>query len=105
MFKKIYSNEKGFTLIEMMIVLLIITVLVLIAIPNVTKHSKSIDEKGCAAYIKMVEGQVQAYKMDEKKIPTISDLTGAGYLPNAPTCPDGSAITLDAEGKVGSSTP
>ena len=53
----------------MMIVLLIISVLILIAIPNVTKHSKSIDEKGCLAYIHMVQGQVEAYKMDEKMIP------------------------------------
>nr|WP_194841139.1 competence type IV pilus major pilin ComGC [Sporosarcina cascadiensis] len=100
--KKLHSNEKGFTLIEMMIVLLIITILVLIAIPNVTKHSKSIDEKGCAAYIKMVEGQVQAYKMDKKSIPSLSSLETEGYLPETPTCPDGTAITIDADGKVGS---
>ncbi len=102
MIKKLHSNEKGFTLIEMMIVLLIITILVLIAIPNVTKHSKSIDEKGCAAYIKMVEGQVQAYKMDKKSIPSLSSLETEGYLPETPTCPDGTAITIDADGKVGS---
>ncbi len=39
------KNDRAFTLIEMMIVLLIISVLVLVAIPNVTKSSKSIDEK------------------------------------------------------------
>lgn len=100
MFKNLISNEKGFTLIEMMIVLLIITVLVLIAIPNVTKHSKSIDEKGCDAYVKMVEGQVQAYKMDKKTIPTIAELTTDDYLPSDPKCPDGTAITIAADGKV-----
>ncbi|PID16900.1 competence protein ComG [Sporosarcina sp. P34] len=84
----------------MMIVLLIITVLILIAIPNVTKHSKSIDEKGCEAYVKMVEGQVQAYKMDKKTIPTISSLTSEGYLPTEPACPNGSTISIDSEGKV-----
>ena len=84
----------------MMIVLLIITVLILIAIPNVTKHSKSIDKKGCEAYVKMVEGQVQAYKMDKKTIPTLSALTSDGYLPSEPACPDGSAITIDASGDV-----
>lgn len=45
------KSQKGFTLIEMMIVLLIISVLVLIAIPNVTKHSSTIDQKGCEAFI------------------------------------------------------
>lgn len=48
---KFLRNEKAFTLIEMMIVLLIISVLILVAIPNVTKHSKSIDTKGCDAYL------------------------------------------------------
>lgn len=39
------KNEKGFTLIEMLIVLLVITVLLLITIPNVTKHNSSIQKK------------------------------------------------------------
>lgn len=94
------KEESGFTLIEMMIVLLIISVLILIAIPNVTKHSKSIDEKGCSAYVAMVQGQVEAFKMDEKKIPTISELATEGYLPENPACPDGRDITIGADGKV-----
>lgn len=85
----------------MMIVLLIISILILIAIPNVTKHSSSIDEKGCQAYKKMVEAQVQAFKMDEKKLPTtIEELITAKYLPESATCPDGSILTLDNEGNV-----
>lgn len=96
-----FKNERGFTLIEMMIVLLIISVLILIAIPNVTKHSKSIDDKGCLAYVAMAQGQVEAYKMDKKKIPTsISELSADDYLPEAATCPDGSEISIDGEGKV-----
>ena len=94
------KNEKGFTLIEMMIVLLIITVLILIAIPNVTKHSKSIDDKGCEAYVKMVEGQVQAYKMDKKKTPTLIELSADGYLPAEPACPNGSTLLIDKDGNV-----
>lgn len=100
MYRRIWKDEQGFTLIEMMIVLLIITVLILIAIPNVTKHSKSIDEKGCDAYVKMVEGQVQAYKMDEKKVPSLQDLTTKAYLPDDPVCPDGTAISIGQDGEV-----
>lgn len=98
---KFLRNEKAFTLIEMMIVLLIISVLILVAIPNVTKHSKSIDTKGCDAYLKMVEGQVQAYKMDTKQIPTsLEDLTAKDYLPAEAKCPDGTVLTINADGKV-----
>lgn len=92
---KLVKEEEGFTLIEMMIVLLIISVLVLIAIPNVTKHSKSIDEKGCEAYVKMVEGQVAAYKMEKHADPSVEDLERDGYLPNGAKCPDGSEVSID----------
>lgn len=94
------KNEKGFTLIEMMIVLLIISVLVLIAIPNVTKHSSSIDKKGCEAYVKMVQGQVEAYRMETHKVPNLSELEAADYLPENAACPDGTAIQINTDGKV-----
>ncbi|MFD1206376.1 competence type IV pilus major pilin ComGC [Sporosarcina contaminans] len=93
-------NDRGFTLIEMMIVLLIISVLVLIAIPNVTKHSKSIDQKGCNAYVKMVQGQVEAYRMDHHTVPTAEDLMDEEYMPELPQCPDGRAVTIDSDGLV-----
>lgn len=93
------KKEDGFTLIEMLIVLLVISVLMLIAIPNVTKHSKSIDEKGCAAYVVMIQGQVEAYKMDKGGYPsTLVELVTEDYLPkdfsdDGPQCPDGTALS------------
>lgn len=94
------KEESGFTLIEMMIVLLIISVLILIAIPNVTKHSKSIDEKGCAAYIAMAQGQVEAYKMEKLVYPeSMAVLANEEYLPLDPKCPDGTALKI-VDGKV-----
>ncbi len=50
----IIKNEKAFTLVEMMVVLLVITVLLLIALPNLTKHSSNINEKGCDGLRQMV---------------------------------------------------
>ncbi|QBP40915.1 competence type IV pilus major pilin ComGC [Paenisporosarcina antarctica] len=93
--KKI-TCQKGFTLIEMMIVLLIISVLILIAIPNVTKHSATIDKKGCEAYIKMVQGQVESYRIDVKTVPTIDELVEFEYLNTGETtCPNGKGIEID----------
>ncbi|KPD01109.1 ComG operon protein 3 precursor [Geobacillus sp. BCO2] len=43
-------NQKGFTLIEMLIVMMVISVLLLIAIPNITKHNSMINSKGCEAF-------------------------------------------------------
>ncbi len=96
-----YQNQKGFTLIEMMFVLLIVTVLVLVTIPNITKYSKSVDDTGCSAYQKTVEAAVQAYKIDEKKPPASFDvLLEKKYLTEQPICPNGQSLQLTAEGKV-----
>lgn len=78
----------------MMIVLLIISVLILITIPNVTKHSATIDDKGCDAYVAMVQGQVQAYKLEYKKYPTIEELGDTGYIEEDAECPNGDALTI-----------
>lgn len=95
------NNEKGFTLIEMMIVMLVISVILIITIPNVAKHNSNINTKGCDAYVKMVQAEVQAYQMDKNKLPTLSDLKTDGYLdPNAKGCPDGSEIVIEDNGTV-----
>ncbi|WP_369385686.1 competence type IV pilus major pilin ComGC [Mesobacillus boroniphilus] len=95
------KNQKGFTLIEMMIVLLVITVLLIITVPNISSHSSNINTKGCEAYMKMVEAQVQAYKIDKKVIPTFAELHSVGYLKSADAaCPDGTPIEITTEGAV-----
>ncbi|MEG0471987.1 MAG: competence type IV pilus major pilin ComGC [Solibacillus sp.] len=96
------KNERGFTLVEMLVVLLIISVLILVTIPNVSKHFASIDEKGCDAYVIMVQGQVEAYKLETKSYPaSMDDLVTAGYIPETnKECPNGEQVNIDAEGKV-----
>ena len=49
--KKWLKLQKGFTLIEMLIVLMIISILLLIAVPNMSKNTKVANEKGCDATI------------------------------------------------------
>lgn len=95
-------NDKGFTLIEMLIVLLIISVLILVTIPNVTKHFATIDNKGCEAYLKMVQGQVEAYKLDNKSLPSLNELKSGGYLngDEAAECPNGDLIEIESDGNV-----
>ena len=46
---KNYLNDRGFTLIEILIVLAIISILVLLIIPNVENILKSANETGCHA--------------------------------------------------------
>lgn len=89
-------NERGFTLIEMLVVLLIISILLIITIPNITKHQSTIQTKGCQAFIKMVQSQVQAYEIDYNQLPaSMDELESKGYLKQK-TCPNGGAVSLDA---------
>jgi competence protein ComGC len=99
------KKQAGFTLIEMMIVLLVISVLLIITIPNVTKNNSTINNKGCEAFVRMVEGQVQSYRLDnEDKIPKLEDLAKEGYIGKedgdgnvtGTSCPNGDSITIDA---------
>ncbi|ETI67333.1 competence type IV pilus major pilin ComGC [Neobacillus vireti] len=99
---KLRNNEKGFTLIEMMIVMLVISVLLIVTIPNVAKHNSNINNKGCQAYVKMVQAEVQAYGMDNNnKVPTLAELKTAEYLKDdAKGCPNGLEIAIDSQGNV-----
>ncbi|WP_026692906.1 competence type IV pilus major pilin ComGC [Peribacillus kribbensis] len=93
-------NEKGFTLIEMMIVLLIISVLLIITIPNIVKNQTTVKAKGCEAFIKTVEAQVQSYQLDKNSLPEdMDELVTGGYLKQK-TCPDGRALSLGTDGGV-----
>jgi competence protein ComGC len=94
------NRQSGFTLIEMMIVMLVISVLLIITIPNVTKHNSSINSKGCEAFVKMVQSQVQSYEVENNTMPTILDLKTAGYISDD-KCPDGeTTVLIDDEGTV-----
>ncbi|MBL2179702.1 prepilin-type N-terminal cleavage/methylation domain-containing protein, partial [Klebsiella pneumoniae] len=53
------QNEEGFTLLEMLLVMVVITILLLLIIPNVVTQRSSVQGKGCAAYVKSIEAQIQ----------------------------------------------
>lgn len=63
------EDETGFTLLEMLIVLFVLGLLLLVIIPNVTKHQDSAETKGDAAFASTVQTQVDLYKMDTGSIP------------------------------------
>jgi prepilin-type N-terminal cleavage/methylation domain-containing protein len=99
MLKKV-MNERGFTLIEMLIVLLVISILLIITIPNITKNQSTIQSKGCEAFVKMAQAQVQAYEIDNAKLPeSIGELESQGYLKQT-SCPNVDEISVDSKGKI-----
>ncbi len=99
---KLLKSNQAFTLIEMVIVLLVISVLLIVSLPNISSQSKEINGKGCEAFQQMVQAQVESYRMTEKSLPaSVEDLQLAGYLnQEETTCPDGRELAIGAEGNV-----
>jgi competence protein ComGC len=89
-------NEKGFTLLEMLLVMLVISVLLLLIIPNVVTQRTAVQSKGCEALIKSVEAQAQAYELEHNKLPTIAELKTGNYI-TTETCPDGKTLSIDTD--------
>jgi len=89
------KNEHGFTLIEMMIVIMIISILLLIIVPNITKNSDVVASKSCDATIKLLQSQVAAYEVETGNTPTdLAELKENGYVESI-TCPDNTKLIID----------
>ncbi|HLR01126.1 MAG TPA: competence type IV pilus major pilin ComGC [Virgibacillus sp.] len=96
-----FKKESGFTLIEMLIVLTIISLLIILIIPNVSSKNDSINEKGCEALVEVVQTQAGAYYLDNGEYPSMSDLESSNYITEGQTkCKNGQSINIDGNGNV-----
>lgn len=57
-------KNRGFTLLEMVIVMFVIGILMLLFIPNLSQQRASIAQKGDAALVKVFETQKEVYLLD-----------------------------------------
>lgn len=75
------KNTRGFTLVEMLIVLAVITTLLILLVPNLADRNLEIQDKGTEALVQMAESQVQAYVIDHGSYPnSIETLVKQNYL-------------------------
>ncbi|MFS0561929.1 competence type IV pilus major pilin ComGC [Terribacillus sp. 179-K 1B1 HS] len=90
-------NEKGFTLVEMLIVLLVISVLMILVVPNLADKNDRVQTQGCDALVKLAESQVQTYKIDHGTAPTSLSQLQNGYLTET-TCQGGKRTLVISPG-------
>lgn len=93
-FRKMRRGDRGFTLIEIMIVVLIIGILLAIAVPNFIKARETSRAKSCVANLKQIDAAKEQWAMDNRKTTgdtvTLSELVGANnYIKKTPVCPSG----------------
>ena len=94
-------KSKGFTLVEIMIVVLIIGILMAIAVPNFIQARATSRKNSCIADLKQIDSGKEQYAM-EAKLDTGATVTWANltptYLKNQPTCPGGGTFTIQVVG-------
>jgi general secretion pathway protein G len=80
--------EDGFTLLELMIVMIIIATLAAMAIPAYTRNVVNAKEAVLKADLRMMRDAIGSYTVDKEKAPqTLEDLVTAGYLRAIPKDP------------------
>ncbi|KAF0226565.1 MAG: ComG operon protein 3 [Erysipelotrichaceae bacterium] len=73
--------KRGFTLLEMIVVVSVITLLFLLSIPNIQKVLNLFEKKGCEAQLKVIDAAILEYKIEFKEIAdNIDQLVGADYI-------------------------
>ena len=84
------TNRKGFTLVEIMIVVAIIGILAAIAIPNFLKSREESQKNACIANLKQIEGAQEQAMLAGTPKASLSDDIVKGYLKSGSTalyCP------------------
>lgn len=73
-------KTKAFTLIEMLVVLVIISVLLLLFVPNLSQQKEAVKDTGGAAVFKVVESQAELYEISNTDEATVSKLVESGAI-------------------------
>lgn len=82
------KQDAGFTLMELMIVMLIVSILVLVAIPKFESSIRMAREAVLKEDLHVLRAAIDSYTMDKQKAPqSLEDLVQDGYLKEIPHDP------------------
>jgi prepilin-type N-terminal cleavage/methylation domain-containing protein len=92
------SNNKGFTLVEIMIVVAIIGLLAAIAIPNFVRARTQSQKNACINNLRQIDGAVQQWALENKQAATVTPSTSdvLAYLKSSVICLSGGTTFADS---------
>ena len=81
-------RQRGFTLIELMVVISIMLILLTLAMPNYTKSILHAHEAALRSDLQTMRSVIDQYTLDKQKAPvSLQDLVDAGYIKQLPMDP------------------
>jgi len=102
---RMFRRDEGFTLVELMVVVLIIGILVAIAIPVFNAARGNAQEKACVSNLRTLDGSIEQWRAaDPANDPStwtnfadaMADL--GDYVKETPVCPAGGTYSLASAG-------
>lgn len=89
------KKKKGFTLLELLVVLAILAILIAIAIPVYKGQKEKAARTAHNANVRVLETAVESYRQDKGKLPDdINELATGGYIKSVPAVPSSNDESL-----------
>ena len=99
------KKEKGFTLIEVMLVVIIIGIIAIIALPKLLVTKQTAEEKSCQSNVQAITTQLEQYLWNEGTYPDELEGVSDDFINNPEYFPLNSSVSadcpLDADGTPG----
>ncbi len=93
--KSLKQKKKGFTLLELLVVLAILAILIAIAIPVYKNQKEKAAITAHNSNVRVLETSVESYRQDNGKYPaTVKELEDKGYIKSVPAVPSSNHESL-----------
>ena len=89
-------KRQGFTLVEIILVIVIVGILAAIVIPRITYSAHEAKVQACHSNVAALNAQIELFHALQEDWPsTLNNLTDSDYVDDVPTCPFGTSYILN----------